>query len=308
MPDPSRSITGGNLVNAALAAALTRAGIDVVIRDRDAALRAGPATEADVTIVDSLYLDAVPSLVPCTLLAHYLPSLVDGTDAPSTVERAALAAAERFIAPSAWMAEALAARAPSPRSIVVMTPAIDVGAARRITRRSGRAILVANLVPAKGVLHFLEALGGRPLDLTVVGTTARDPDYAEACRRAAPQGTAFLGEIGHEEALVEIASSDFLISASCMESFGLALGEARALGVPIVARVGGNVAAHVDATAGGELAMDVRALADACVALAADREALERRRLAARRARPPERSWDAVAAELVRALSEARAD
>jgi glycosyltransferase involved in cell wall biosynthesis len=292
VPDPEAAVTGGNLYNAALVAALRAAGEDVKVVDRGAARGAGSC------FVDSLYLEDLPRFAPCQLLAHYLPALVEGREEPSAVERAALLAAEGFVAPSAFMADALARFAPEPRPAVVVAPGIEV--AHEPIARTGRAVLVANLVPGKGVLAFLEALPG-DVPIAIVGSHDRDPTYAAACRAAAPRAT-FLGALSHERTLAQIAASDFLVSSSRMESFGLALAEARALGVPIVARAGGNAAAHVDEGSGGRLVASDEALAEECARLARDRAELDLRRRAALARRPPARTWADAARDFLAAL------
>jgi glycosyltransferase involved in cell wall biosynthesis len=282
IPDATERITGGNLYNLRLISALREAGADVHESGRDGARPEGRV------FVDSLYLDAVPRFAPCHLLAHYLPSLVAGHDTLSAAERAALLAAEGFVAPSAFMAGELARLAPEPRPTVVVAPGVEV--LHSALPRVSRALLVANLVPGKGVLPLLRALGPRPLALAVVGSHDLDPAYAAACRAAGP-GVDFKGALPHAQTIAEIAASDFLVSSSRMESFGLALAEARALGVPIVARAGGNAGAHVAELAGGRLVESDEALADECLRLARGGAELEERRHAAQAHRPPARTW-----------------
>lgn len=294
VPDPRASISGGNIYNLGLIEALRCAGVDVRVVDRRAARTDGHC------FVDSLYLDDLSRFAPCHLLAHYLPALVEGCESLSPAERAALLAADGFVVPSAYMAGALARLAPAPRPAIVVAPGVEIGAPD--VARKARAVLVANLVPGKGVLPFLQALAPRRFPLAVIGRTDVDPAYAAACRAAGPD-VAFLGALAHDETIREIAASDFVVSASRMESFGLALAEARALGVPIVARDGGNAAAHIDEAAGGRLVDSDHALADECVRLASDRAAIERRRRAAAARCPPPRAWADAAHDFVAAFT-----
>jgi glycosyltransferase involved in cell wall biosynthesis len=282
IPDPRARISGGNLYNLRLISALRAVGADVREAAPDGARQEGRV------FVDSLYLDALPRWSPCHLLAHYLPSLVDGRDSLSAAERAALLSAEGFVTPSAFMARELGRLAPEPRPTAIVAPGIEVD--HPAIARVSRAVLVANLVPGKGVLPLLRALAPRHLALAVVGSPDFDPAYAAACRAAGPS-VEFLGALPHAQAIAAIAASDFLVSASRMESFGLALAEARALGVPIVARAGGNTGAHVRELAGGRLVDSDEALADECLRLARDRAELEERRAAAQAHRPPRRTW-----------------
>ncbi len=297
-PEPSAKITGGDLYNLRLFSALRAFGADVHETTIDGERPPGKV------LVDSLYLDALPRFAPCHLLAHYLPCLVAGTTL-SEAERAALIAADGFVTTSAFMARELTRLAPEPRPVVVIAPGIDVTNTAHVTpaARGSRAILVANLTPGKGVLPLLRALASRPLALAVVGSPDVDPDYAAACHAAGPH-VEFLGALSHAQTTAAIAASDFLVSASRMESFGLALAEARALGVPIVARTGGNAAAHIDPSAGGCLVDSDEALADECIRLASDPTELEARRHAARTHLPPPRSWADAAREFLAAFTD----
>ncbi|MBX3186572.1 MAG: glycosyltransferase family 4 protein [Labilithrix sp.] len=299
VPDPKTKISGGNLYNAGLITALCAAGVDVRVIDRDGARDV--ARDDELCLVDSLYLAELPRFAPCWLLAHYLPALVEGRERLSDVERTALLAAEGIVVPSAFMADAFARLAPEPRPVAVVTPGLEL--AHDAAARAPRAVVVANLVPGKGVLELLRSLGTRRLPLAVVGALDRDPVYASACRAAAPW-VDFLGERTHAETLATIAASDFLISSSRMESFGLALAEARALGVPIVALDRGNARAHVDEASGGRLVGSDEALADACVRLAQDPSELDRRRRAARAQRAAPRTWADAARDFAAAFTD----
>jgi glycosyltransferase involved in cell wall biosynthesis len=318
VPELTAMISGGNLYNLGLSSALRAAGAAVLVVDRDGA--AAAIADDDHVWIDSLFLDALPALAGrgarVGLLAHYLPSLVARGAVPEAAalgdgERAAIAAAAAFLAPSAYMGRALVALGAAARRVLVVAPGLEIAPAPAdATGDVVAATIVANLVPGKGVLPFLDALArqlddGAPLRLTIIGSDAFDGAYARACRAcvaATPALVAtvrFAGARAHAETLAAIAQSDLLLSPSRMESFGLALAEARAAGTPILARDGGNAAAHVDERAGGQLFFDDETLAAACARLLRDRAELARRRAAAAAGRPPLRRWRDAAAELL---------
>jgi glycosyltransferase involved in cell wall biosynthesis len=120
--------------------------------------------------------------------------------------------------------------------------------------------------------------------LTVVGGLDAAPAYAASCREAAlarpslARAVRFAGSLSPSATQEALAGADVLLSASRMESYGMALAEARALGVPIVARKGGNAAAHVSARAGGVAFDDDDALVRELVFLAARRDEVDARR------------------------------
>jgi len=178
-----------------------------------------------------------------------------------------------------------------------------------------RGVMLCNLVPAKGVLELLEALAAQmraddAFELAIAGRTDMDPSYAATCADFVARDTRLggrvrlLGGLGHDEALALLTQSDALLSASRMEAYGMALAEARAAGVPILARTGGHAADHVGSEAGGELVPNAAALAASWLALVRKREELrERRRLAlvSRRSR----SWGQAADDLIAGLEAA---
>jgi glycosyltransferase involved in cell wall biosynthesis len=102
-----------------------------------------------------------------------------------------------------------------------------------------------------------------------------------------------------EETAAALARAELLVSASRMESYGMALAEARVVGVPILACAGGNARAHVAPEAGGQLVPDVPALARACLELARAPERLRERIEQARAHALPARSWHSAAQDFL---------
>jgi glycosyltransferase involved in cell wall biosynthesis len=180
-----------------------------------------------------------------------------------------------------------------------------------------RAVMVANFLPGKGVLPFLLNLAEqvRPSDryeLAIVGGAGFDAEYAHRCQHAAEDSRLYghvrlLGEQSPEATVQHMATCNLFVSASTMESYGMALAEARCLGLPIVANRGGNVQTLVSNRSGGESVSDSSALAQAFLAVCRDPAKL-RRRMDAANANPlPPRPWTTVAAEYLDAMSGMRA-
>jgi glycosyltransferase involved in cell wall biosynthesis len=175
--------------------------------------------------------------------------------------------------------------------------------------------MLANVVEGKGLLPLLRALSVQlqehdPLALDVVGSLDAEPAYVDACRElmaAHPrvqQRVHLLGAQAHERALEHLSRAQVLVSASHMESYGMALAEARAAGVPIIAMDGGNAFSHVEPAAGGARCISRQEVAAELLRLARDPAWLaERDRLARTAIRA--RSWDDAAAELIAAASAA---
>jgi glycosyltransferase involved in cell wall biosynthesis len=99
----------------------------------------------------------------------------------------------------------------------------------------GHVIVVARLVAHKPIEPLLAAMRGRSERLVVVGTGPQ----LERLTRAAPPNVTFTGHVSDDE-LVELLHGARVLVAPWAEEFGIAMGEAHAAGVPVIApRAGG---------------------------------------------------------------------
>jgi glycosyltransferase involved in cell wall biosynthesis len=144
-----------------------------------------------------------------------------------------------------------------------------------------RAVMVGNLIPRKRVADFLEALDERAavedaFTLDVVGRLDIDAEYA---RRAVEIGrksetlrekVRFSGAVSYDEVSRVYRDARVFVSAAAMETFGMALQEARAFGLPILACDAGNVRAHVEPGETGMLFDGVDTLAEGFLGLVRD--------------------------------------
>ena len=137
-------------------------------------------------------------------------------------------------------------------------------------------LYVGRLAPEKSVRVVLDAyrlvverLGVARVRLVVAGT---GPDEA-ALRRAAPDGTQFLGNLDRSRELPALyASADAFVFASTTETLGLVVLEAMASGLPVVAPLAGGVVDHLrDGINGAAVPPhDPDAMAAAMIRLATD--------------------------------------
>jgi glycosyltransferase involved in cell wall biosynthesis len=357
-PSLDGPLTGGTLYNRELLGALATCGVAaraLTIDEAMPALRDAPVSRANRLArlwVDTLYLEHVPLLrhesagkvASLGLVVHYLPSLVALGRAPtleelSTSERGALDSCTCFLSTSTFMQKVLMGAGIPAARIVAIAPGVDwfgepcaslagadtsVAAASRDERPHRRrplfALMIANLLPGKGVAPFIRALdraleldasrglaADGDLCLSIAGSVALDEGYARECRHAvssSPRARSCVrleGPLSRQALFEKLSSADVLVSASRMESFGLALAEARGLGVPILARAAGNAPSLVEPASGGELFTDDAPLARALVRLAHDPDELRARTTLAKRHRL-RRSWRDAAVELVAAV------
>ena len=172
----------------------------------------------------------------------------------------------------------------------------------------GRLLFAGLLTPRKGVLPLLRSLclvreRIPEAHLRVAGPTAVDPHYFRACEAYVRDtglslAVTFLGHLGQEEILREYATSSALVMPSFQETAPIAIGQAMAAGLPVVAtRAGGVPWMLEDGVTGTTLPVsrrpdgDPEALADAlCRVLQdpdrADKMAQRAKQVAERRFRP----------------------
>ncbi|MEM7201414.1 MAG: glycosyltransferase family 4 protein [Planctomycetota bacterium] len=287
LPDDRQRISGGNLYNARLLEAARErrpvAAIDAARwREEIAAGEIGTYVVDTVLLRDfAVALSSKPAGQRWLLLVHHLPSLEPGLaeDAPARHDEArVLAACDGFVVASRFTAALLRARGLGAVPIVTVPPALAVGAAaeRRAWPSAPRALMVANLIARKAVAPWLEHLARRvlPTDrwgLDLLGRDDLEPDHAAACHQivaATPllrDRVCFVGAVSPEAMSTYYQRAALLVSASAMETFGMALQEARAHGLPILVRAGGHAAAHVEPGVTGLVCDRLDELADAFV-------------------------------------------
>jgi glycosyltransferase involved in cell wall biosynthesis len=318
LPQDRRSPSGGNLYNRFLLKALRARGFAFSVLTIETALRDARRARPTRYWLDSLLLDRMAELrtlaaasSECYVIVHYFPSLQPALGARARsawrrLEDTAFTSADGFLATSDFAAAELAGRGTGTRPLLVVPPApvVTPGPAARARAPGFRALMVANLVPGKGVLEFLEAFAprapGGDFSLEIAGSGDADTPYAERCRRVVARHEALRGRVRFLGAL-SLASlrrayerNTFFISASRMESFGMALGEARAFGLYLLAREAGNVANLVAAPIGEVFTSD-DTLAARAARIAGD-AALAGRLRGAMPAPAPGASWGETAA------------
>jgi glycosyltransferase involved in cell wall biosynthesis len=140
---------------------------------------------------------------------------------------------------------------------------------------------VANLVPRKGIVEFLREVASRTDDadrfhLDVVGRDDIDPGYARTCRELVSASAALARRVHFAGAVPRAGVDAFyrragvFVSPARMETFGMALQEARAFCLPILAFDGGHARAHFTHGHDGLLFSSFEGLAAGFLELARD--------------------------------------
>ncbi len=167
--------------------------------------------------------------------------------------------AARVIVTSQQTAADLASYPLPEERIGVVLPGTAPAPLARGSGGPGHALLcVASLTPRKGHLVLLEALAGLvDLDwhLTCVGSPAHDPQTAAAIRKAVSDldlagRVTLTGELDEAGLAPHYDRADLFVLASYHEGYGMALAEALARGLPIVATNAGAIPGTVPPSAG----------------------------------------------------------
>jgi len=206
-----------------------------------------------VTVIDELCHPRVvlaSALRPRPLVAlvhHLAASERSGARAAArlSVERVLLDAADRAVVTSATTRAVLVRAGVAPARVRVVRPGRD-----RLGERSSppdpaegggvRFLFIGTLSPRKGVLELVGAFAGvsGAARLTLAGPASRDPAYAAAVRaavRAFGAAVRITGTLSDAELASELARHDVLVMPSRYEGFGIAVGEALAHGLAVIA-------------------------------------------------------------------------
>ncbi|MBL4633223.1 MAG: glycosyltransferase [Kofleriaceae bacterium] len=280
--------------------------------------------EAATYIVDTLNLAEFSEVVRTrvagqkfVLLVHHLASLEPGASDSfdeCTLEKAVLPLFDGFIATSQYTADILAEYGLGNR-VFVGEPAIEeVRSPVRELSWPPRALMASNLIPRKGVLAFLQSLSEFAshetcFSLNIVGRTDMDKEYSSACANLLQkynlgERVRILGPVPYREMRAQFETADVYLSSSRMETFGIALQEARYFGLPIFAVDGGNCGRHVTPGITGELYESPEELAESFASIASHEIRLQRYFGQAQAGRPmATESWDGLAVRLCQTIA-----
>jgi glycosyltransferase involved in cell wall biosynthesis len=299
-PVGSDAVSGGNIYNAEIVRALreTVAVKTISIEEyKRSVARLEPIVHEAQSLyfIDTLNLSdflALPAGIRgqrFALIVHHLPSLepgIDLSDDALRVEAAAFCLFDRFLATSPFTAKYLVSRGIPRDKIMTVIPGLrPVEYAVRGYEPPLRAVMVGNLIPRKAILEFLRALDRLSTEddsfvIDVVGRTDMDPAYVKACRDLVSTSQHLRrrvhlhGPVPYEQIDRHYGRSSALVSAAKMETYGMALAEARAHGLPIFALDRGHVRNHFTHGENGLLFSSLEDLAEGFLSLARDNRAM----------------------------------
>jgi glycosyltransferase involved in cell wall biosynthesis len=337
--DPGRP-TGGNIYDRRVCAGLAEAGWDVLVTTvagawpvpslgarADLARLVSAIPDDAAVLIDGLIASpAAAQLLPhtgrvrMTVLLHMpLATALDTHHDASAQhsERAVLRAATGVVVTSEWTRQQVLARyaVPAHRVHVARPGADRVVAPARPVR--GHLICVGVLGREKGQDVLVEALAGlaeRDWHCVLAGPLDRDPDFVDQLQTRITR----LG-YGHRIRLTGVltgaalshtyTTADLLVAPSRSETYGMAVTEALAHGLPVIAAAVGGLpealGSTADGTRPGQLVPpgDPAALAAALGDWLGDERHRRRLRAAARQRRSTLRGWEQTTQEIAKALT-----
>jgi glycosyltransferase involved in cell wall biosynthesis len=340
--NPARP-SGGNLYDRRVCAGLAETGWEVLIATVGGGLPGpGPGSGADLDRIVSAVPDGeivlVDGLIAAPAAAHLVPHagrtrmtvllhmpLATALDARHDAsarrsERVVLRAATGVVVTSEWTRHQVLTRYKIPAFRVHLAqPGVDrVATPGRPV--PGRLVCVGTLGRHKGQDLLLEALadlGDLDWHCVLAGSLDRDPDFVDQLRtRIARLGygdrVRLPGVLTGAALSHAYATADLLVAPSRSETYGMAVTEALAHGVPVIAAAVGGLpealGSGADGTVPGQLvpAGDPAALAAAIGAWLGDERHREGLRAAARRRRSNLRGWEQTTQEVANALTARR--
>lgn len=259
LPENSHLPSGGNLYNSRLLQALQGLGFSYEALTLTAAEVRMSRGQPTCYWLDSLHLGSSERLLgrmatgsKLFLIVHHLPSLEpDLTTGQKARERSreqrTFQKLAGFLVTSSFTKNILKEKGVHSVPILTVPPALSIAPSRRREIVTGfKGLMVAHLIQRKGVLEFLKSLGGHLsaedfFSLTIAGRSDIEPAYSQKCLSTIEnlpllkKTIRYLGVISPASVKGFYEQSSVFISASKMETFGMALQEAYAFRLPILA-------------------------------------------------------------------------
>jgi glycosyltransferase involved in cell wall biosynthesis len=276
VPDIHDRPTGGNIYNRRIITELQEQGSAQAVSWVPVEPPASALDDPSVLVVDSLLVrheDALRALrrayasVPLVLLAHYLHCIDPNeqtTDAAER-ERALLPLFDSAVTTSAFARQALVDEGMPEAQVHAVPPGLDDAYRAPVPERDDGSpthlLTVANLLPGKGLLDFIDVLGA--LDdtawhWTLVGDDTLDLDFADTLRpRIRDAGIAdrvtLTGPVAPSDLRAQYDTSDVFVLPSRFETCSMATREAMARGLPVVGYAVGGMPDNFGGVRAGRL-------------------------------------------------------
>jgi glycosyltransferase involved in cell wall biosynthesis len=348
VPGRLATLTGGSIYDRRMVDGLRGRGWSVDVRELDegfprpstqaldhAARTLASLADGSTVIVDGLALGAIPEVLrphaerlKLVALVHLPLAAEVGLDASvarelEASERRALQSARAVVVTGCATVDAVKSLGVRPEAVAVVEPGTDPAPiSERAPGEPLNLLCVAGMTAGKGHEDLIRALAAnRDLGwtLTCVGSLTRHPITVERVRRlVAAEGlgdrVALTGE--REPGLLEryYGRADLFVLNTMRETYGMAVAEALAHGLPVVSTRTGEIPTLAGGPAGDLNAGlivepgDLPALTNALRRVLSDAGLLERLRDGAKHARRRLEGWEVAAARMAAVLERVSAD
>ena len=317
-PGPLDARTGGYIYNARIADGLRDHGWRVELLELDASQTFADVPTGTIVIADSLALDTMADVIERESSRLRIVALMHQPRGTTAECRALRAASLIVVTGTAALPLIERCGVPAGR-VVVVEPGTDrppLPSPRQATPGATTELLtVATLNAGKGhetLLRALASLREAAWRLTCAGSLTREPTTAERVRATAASlriadRVTFAGELDATALAGCYGRADVFVLATRHETYGMAVAEALAHGLPVVATTTGAIPALVGNEAGLLVPVDDDAALGAALARVIG-DAPLRQRLAegARRRREALPTWADAARRLADALQAVR--
>jgi glycosyltransferase involved in cell wall biosynthesis len=337
VPGPLGTRTGGSIYDRRVSEGLRHLGWGVDVMElvgsfplptpddqERAAGRLAALSPGTLVLADGLAFGSMPDIVTAlddrlrfVALVHLPLAAAVGLDAETSRhlaagERRALTGARLVVVTGAATPALMAEHGLTHPRVVIVEPGTDRAP---LARGSGgpavHLVCVGTVGPGKGHDVLIDALDGirdRDWRLTCAGSLTRYPETAASVRGTTRQHgledrITFTGELDETRLADLYDTADVFVLATLRETWGMAVAEALARGLPVVSTATGAIPSLVVSDAGAVVPPgDTRALSDALAIMVGDATRRARAAETARRVRERLPGWDQAALRMAAAL------
>ncbi|MCF8236671.1 MAG: glycosyltransferase [Saprospiraceae bacterium] len=269
VPDPNLFTSGGNVYNDRLMRALSDAGFQVVLHAEDQP----PGPLSDLTLWDTLFLPSLlqqKNIHPPGIQALILHS--DSAHLRQSLELLKQMGVV-LITTGQYLYDQIIEQGFSKQDCLLLEPGGFQPVVQRVSAPDVpvNLAMVANLTKDKGVLSFFSQWPNTiPPDPTALhfhlyGDPSIDPGHAREilgiCNSLEwKEVVTFHGIVPQVQLFQELAHCHALISVSRTETYGMAIRDARAAGLPVLALLGGNIPYLIEDGTDGKLYPDLTSM------------------------------------------------
>ncbi len=280
IPSPEAFLSGGNLYNLNLIRALKKKGIRTQQMDFKEFSLQNVQESTAVYFIDTLYFEQLMGyphdLKNCFLIVHHLESLFplngNSKEVFEQKERPVLERMNGFLITGKFTQNYLLKNGLTNKRYLTVPPALCHNPKpQEPNTEKIEGLIISNLIERKGILPFLQSLQKSSITpanchFRIAGASSLEPTYAAQCLDLIHSDAKLSALVTYEGACDQdriqelYQQSNMFVSTAFMETFGMALQEAAAHRLFILAIDGGNAGYHIAKGRNGNVFASVKQL------------------------------------------------